>query len=158
MPPSTILAMLLLVAAQGAPPKGPEYFFVGRTEGAGSVQIMFSGAHRFSDRSTGRIDASGALLLDQIVQEEGKPQRKRSWRLTRTAPNRVTGTISDVRGPVVGEIQGNVLHLRFRAAEGPAVEQWITLNPDGRTASNRMVFTRFGFRVATLVSTIRRLD
>lgn len=157
MSPWSILSLLLLAAVQGAP-AGPEHFFVGRTEGTGTVQIMLSGTHKIGDRSIGRIDASGALLIDQVVDEEGKPARKRSWRLTRSAPDRIAGTISDARGPVAGEIRGRVLHLRYRSKEGPWVEQAITLNPDGRTATNRMTFTRFGMRVATLVSTIRRLD
>ncbi|MES2442444.1 MAG: DUF3833 family protein [Pseudomonadota bacterium] len=154
----TFLGLLLLVVAQGAPPAGPEHFFVGRTEGTGSVQIMLSGKHKISDRSTGRIDAGGVLVLEQLVDEEGKPARKRSWRLSRSAPDRITGTISDARGAVTGEIKGKVLYLRYRSTEGPWVEQSITLNPDGRTATNRMTFTRLGIQVATLVSTIRRLD
>lgn len=158
MPLSAFLGLLLFTAMQGAAPAGPEHFFVGRTAGSGIVQIMFAGKHKVGDRSTGRIDASGALLLDQIVDEEGKPARTRSWRLARSASGGITGTISDARGPVTGEIRGNILHLRYRSAEGPSVEQWITVNPDGRTASNRMTFTKFGIQVATLTSTVRRLD
>jgi hypothetical protein len=105
------------------------------------------------------VDGSGALLLDQMVYEEGKPARRRSWRLVRAPGNRVSGTISDAVGPVTGDINGNVLHLRYRAKEANAqVEQWITLHPGGRTASNRMVFKKFGFKAATLNSTIRKLD
>ena len=65
----------------------------------------------------------------RIVEEQGKPARSRTWRLVRAAGNRITGTISDARGPVTGEVRGNVLHLRYRSAEGPSVEQWITLHP-----------------------------
>ena len=91
--------------------------------------------------------------------EPGKPARRRSWRLARSGPNRVSGTISDAIGPVAGDIRGNVLHLKYRAREASAqVEQWITLHPGGRTASNRMVFKKFGFKAATLNSTIRKLD
>ena len=94
----------------------------------------------------------------RIVEEQGKPARSRTWRLVRTAGNRITGTISDARGPVTGEVRGNVLHLRYRSAEGPNVEQWITLDPGRRTARNRMVFRRFGMTVATVESVIRRVD
>jgi hypothetical protein len=120
---------------------------------------MLSGSHKVRDHSRGRLDKSGALLLDQIVEEEGKPARRRSWRLVRAGGNRIAGTISDAVGPVTGEIAGSVLHLKYRAREGnAAVEQWIALHPDGRTASNRMVFRKFGLKAATLDSTIRKLD
>ena len=152
-----ILSALLLAAAP--PASAPEHFFVGRTEGSGTVQMIMAGSHKVRDVSRGRLDKSGALILDQIVYEEGKPARRRSWRLVRSGPNRVSGTISDAVGPVTGDISGNVLHLRYRAREANAqVEQWITLHPGGRTASNRMVFKKFGFKAATLNSTIRKLD
>jgi hypothetical protein len=153
-----ILAALLLLAA--APPAaGPETFFVGRTEGAGTVQVIMAGTHKVRDVSRGRLDKSGTLILEQLVYEEGKPARRRSWRLARSGPNRIAGTISDAIGPVTGEIRGNVLHLKYQAREASAqVEQWITLNAGGRTASNRMIFRKFGFKAATLNSTIRKLD
>lgn len=153
----SVLPVVFLLLA--APPAAPEHFFVGRTEGAGTVNMALSGSHKVRDVSRGRLDKSGALILDQMVYEEGKPARRRSWRLVRSGPNRVSGTISDAIGPVTGDIRGNVLHLKYQAREASAqVEQWITLNPDGRTASNRMVFRKFGFKAATLNSTIRKVD
>jgi len=155
-----VLAALLL-AAQGAPHPAPgsalERFFVGRTEGAGTVHVLVSGRHAVRDRATGRMQGS-TLVLDQVVEEEGKPARRRVWRLTRGAGNAVTGTISDARGAVTGEVAGNTLHLRYRLAEGPSVEQWITLQPGGRAAHNRMTIRRFGFNVASVETTVRRVD
>lgn len=156
-----ILPLIALAAAAAAAPPvtGPEHFFVGRTEGSGTVNMTVGGSHKVRDVSTGRLDKSGALILDQMVHEEGKPARRRSWRLVRSGQNRVGGTISDAVGPVTGDIRGNVLHLKYQAREASAqVEQWITLHPGGRTASNRMVFRKFGFKAATLESTIRKLD
>ena len=150
-----LAAALLLLAA----PSAPEQFFVGRTEGSGTVQMIMAGSHKVRDVSRGRLDKSGALILDQMVYEDGKPARRRSWRLVRAGGNRIAGTISDAVGPVTGELNGNVLHLKYRAREAnAAVEQWITLHPGGRTASNRMIFRKFGFKAATLSSTIRKLD
>lgn len=156
MPASILLAFLFLSSA--AAPSPLESFFVGGTEGSGKVDVILSGSHEMRDRSRGHRDASGALILDQIVEEQGKPARRRSWRLSRSGANRVTGTISDARGPVAGEIDGDSLHLRYRLNEGPTVEQWITLRPGGRSASNRMTFRRFGLKVATVESEIRKLD
>jgi len=151
-----ILALLLVAAGPAA--FAPEQFFVGRTEGVGTVQVIMSGKHGVRVQSRGRIDRGGALLLEQVVEEEGKPRRIRSWRLVRSGANQITGTLSDARGPVTGEVTGNVLHIRYRATEGPAVEQWITMLPGGRVARNRMIFRKFGMKVATVEETIRRVD
>lgn len=154
---SALLAFLLLAAP--TPPAGTalEQFFVGATEGSGTVKVIASGRHGMRDRSRGRVDAQGALILDQVVEEEGKPARRRVWRLVRSGGNRVTGTISDARGPVSGEVTANSLHLRYRMKEGPSVEQWITLQPGARTATNRMTFHKFGLKVATVESVIKKI-
>ena len=154
---SALLGLLLVVQAPG-PLAAAERFFVGRTEGQGTVDVMLSGRHAVRDHTRGRIAADGALLLDQVVEEEGKPARRRTWRLVRAGGNRITGSISDASGAVSGEVRGNVLHLRYRLAEGASVEQRITLHPNGRTAANRMTFRRFGLNVATVEETIRRVE
>lgn len=151
---STAFAFLLLAAAPAA---APEQFFVGRTEGTGVASVIMSGKHGVRVRSHGRIEGAGTLVLEQIVMEEGKPARKRVWRLVRTG-NRLSGTLSDARGPVTGDIAGNVLHLRYRSVEGPSVEQWITIQPGGRVATNRMIFRKFGMSVGSLQETIRKVD
>ena len=153
---SVSLALLLLAASPAPSPL--EQFFVGATSGSGTVSVILSGRHAMRDSAHGRIDARGALLLDQIVEEEGKPARRRAWRLVRAGANRIAGSISDANGAVSGELDGRRLHLRYRLKEGPSVEQWIVLRPDGRTASNRMTFKRFGMQVATVESEIRKLD
>ena len=155
---SALFAFLLAAAAQGsAPGSALERFFVGRTEGSGTVQVIMSGSHGVRDRAVGRMER-GALVIEQVVEEEGKPARRRSWRLVRSGGSAVSGTISDARGPVAGTLSGNTLHLRYRLAEGPSVEQWITLQPGGRSAANRMVFRRLGLRLATVESVIRRAE
>ena len=156
MPGPALLSLLLLVQAPAAP--GPEHFFVGRTESRGTVNVALSGRHTVRDRSSGRIERGNILVLEQHVEEQGKPARSRTWRLVRAADNRITGTISDARGPVTGEVRGNVIHLRYQSAEGPGVEQWITLDPNGRVARNRMVFRRIGMTLATVESVIWRVD
>jgi hypothetical protein len=156
VPPFALLALVLAAAAPTA--FVPEHFFVGRTEGESVVHVLLTGRHGVRDHGRGHMDRAGALVIDQVVEEEGKPARRRSWRLVRAGANRFTGTISDARGAVTGEVAGNVLHLRYRLTEGPSVEQWIRFHPGGRTASNRMTFRRFGLTVATLEGTIRRVE
>jgi hypothetical protein len=156
MPLTVLIGLLLLIQAPAAPP--PEHFFVGRTEGQGTVRMMLSGRHAVRDRSHGRMEGPGVLLIDQVVEEEGKPARRRTWRLVRQGANGVTGSISDARGPIRGEVNGNVLHLRYTTQENVSVDQWIVIHPSGRTAFNRMSFSRLGLNVATMTGTIRRLD
>ena len=152
------LAVLIAALLAAAPASPLERFFVGATAGSGQVDVILSGRHAVRDHARGRIDPDGALILDQVVEEEGKPARRRLWRLARAGGNRITGTISDVRGAVAGELAGNSLHLRYRLKEGPSVEQWITLQPGGRTARNRMTFHRFGLKVATVETEVRKVD
>ena len=151
---SALLGLLLFAQASAIT---PEQFFVGRTEGIGTANVIMSGRHGVRVHSRGRMDRAGGLVLDQRVEEEGKPSRTRTWRLVRAGGNRITGTITDARGPVTGEIVGNVLHLRYQLAEGATVEQRITFQAGGRTALNRMTFRRFGLTVATVEETIRRV-
>jgi hypothetical protein len=155
-----VIGLFLAAAAPpAAPGQGPEHFFVGRTEGVGVVHVIMSGRHAVHDRSHGRIERGGTLIIDQVVEEEGKPVRNRVWRLSRSGTNGITGSISDARGPVTGDVAGNVLHLRYRLVEGGvSVEQWITLQPGGRTAMNRMTFRRFGVSVATVQEVLRRVE
>jgi len=152
---SALLGLLLLVQI---PATAAERFFVGRTAGSGTIRIALAGQHGFRARSVGRLDRSGALVLDQVVEEEGKAARRRTWRLVRSGANRISGTLSDARGPVSGEIAGRVLSLRYTPAEGGSVDQRITFHPNGRTAENRMTIRRFGVPVATVEETIRRID
>jgi len=154
----TISTLLGLLLVQAAAARSPEQFFVGRTESTGIVNIALSGSHTVRDRSRGRIEGGNTLILEQVVEEQGKPARSRTWRLVRSADNRFTGTISDARGPVTGDVRGNVIHLRYQSQEGPSVEQWITLDPNGRVARNRMVFRRIGITLATVNSVIWRVE
>ena len=149
-----LIGLLLLVQA----PAGPERFFVGATEGSGTVRVIMSGRHGFRVRSRGRMERGGALVIEQRVEEEGKRPRVRTWRLVRSGANAITGTLSDARGPVTGEVEGRVIRLRYRLAEGPSVDQRITIHPSGRSAHNRMTIRRFGLTVATVEETIWRTD
>lgn len=157
--PTLIPIIAAIVAVQPATEHNAlERFFAGRTEGSGTVRIVLSGTSAVRSQGRGRILPDGSLSLDHVVHQEGEPERRRTWHMRRSGPGRYTGTISDARGPVSAEVHGNRVHVTYRTREGYSVDQWITFNADGRTASNQMTFRRMGVRVATLQETIRRVD
>ena len=106
----------------------------------------------------GTLGADGVLTLDQRVERGGSAPSTRSWRIRRTGPGLYAGTLTDAAGPIRGEARGNRLRLRFRMKGGFDAEQWLTLSPDGRSATNRMTVSKFGVRVATIDETIRKVD
>jgi hypothetical protein len=142
--------------AAPTPAFAPERFFAGRTEGHGRVKVIFSSPRAIRVRSQGAVQGDGTILVDQIIEEEGKRPRARQWRLRPEGGGCYTGSLSDAQSTVAGRVEGNALHLRFRAYD-LAVEQRIFLQPDGRTALNRMTLRKFGVAVARLDETIRRV-
>ena len=142
--------------ATTGPAFSPQRFFAGRTEGTGELKTLFSPRHTVRVHGSGRVDADGTLILDQSVDEQGKPAKQREWRIHETAPGRYTGTLSDATGPVVANVTGNRLDIRFEMKGGLAAEQWLDLAPDGRSARNHMSIRKLGIVVATLNETIRK--
>jgi hypothetical protein len=145
-------------APSAAPSFEPERFFLGRSEGRGVIKIFLSGERQLKVRSNGRVEADGTLVLDQRVEQEGKAPEQRQWRIRKIGSGRYSGTLSDAAGPVAGEMKDNRLRLRYRMKNGLDAEQWLHLEPGGRTATNRMTVRKFGVSVATVNETIRRLD
>ena len=152
---ASFLALALLFQPQ---PTALERFFSGRTQGSGSVNILFSGTSAVRTEGRGQILQDGSFVLEHLVRQEGEADRRRTWRMRRAGPGRYTGSISDARGAVNAEVTGNRVHVAYQTQEGYWVDQTITINPDGRTASNRTRFRRLGINVATLQETIRKLD
>lgn len=151
--------MLLALALAAAPATfDPLRFFAGRTEGRASLHVILSGARAVRVHGTGAPQRDGSLVLDQVVETQGKPTTTRRWVLRQVAPGRYAGTLTDAVGPVAAEASGNRLHIHYRAKGKIAIEQWLTLAPDGRAADNRLTARRFGITVARLRETITRVD
>ena len=136
----------------------PERFFVGGTEGEGTLTVITRRPHAIHVTGTGHIAPDGTLVLAQTVNESGRPRRQRQWSIRQVSPGRYAGMLSDAAGPVTGEVDGNLMRLRFRMAGGLAAEQRLTLQPDGRTVLNRMTVRKLGIVVAVLNETIRKVD
>lgn len=136
----------------------PEQFFAGRTAGSGSLKIIFKDAEAIRVEGRGRVAPDGTLILDQIVHRGAKNPQQRQWRIRTGSAGSFAGTLTDATGRVQGTVSGNLMHLAYPMKGGVHAEQWIYLQPDGRTALNRMVITKMGLTVARLDETIRKLD
>lgn len=65
--------------------------------------MIMSGSHKVRDSSRGRLDKSGALILEQMVYEERKPTR-RSWRIAVPRGQRNFSGRSPTVGPASGRL------------------------------------------------------
>ena len=137
----------------------PDAFFAGRTTGEGTLRMRFRAPRTLRVAGMGRRERDGAFRLDQTVTFDDGTVEKRSWRLRRTAANDYRATLSDAGGEVRARTSGNSMHLRYLLRQ-PRVymEQWLYLQPDGRTAVNRATVTVLGIPWARLDETITRAD
>jgi hypothetical protein len=154
-----ILSLLLAAAApqSGAPAQrfDPLLFFNGLSRGEGRLKVAMRARQLVNVRSSGERRGN-TLVVEQRIEEEGKPARERTWEIREVSPGRYTGTLSDAAGPVTGETRGNRLHLSFKVKGGLKADQWLTLAPDGQSAHNILKVRKLGVVVATLDETIRR--
>ena len=162
--PAAVFALSACVGAPArpavdaaAPAFAPIAFFAGRTAGDGRLKVVLSRERAVRVASQGEIGPDGTLTLVQHIEEEGKPPRTRRWSL-RPTDHGFAAELSDAVGPAAVTVSGNVLHIRFKARGGLAMEQWLAVQPGGRTARNQLVVRKFGMRVAVLDETIRRID
>lgn len=146
-----------LPAEQAAAPTfDPVAFFAGRTEGRGTLHIVFSGQQQTLVEGIGSVADDGSITLDQEVRRGDKPPTRRTWHLHAVGPGRYAGTLTDATGPVAGDATGNRLHLSFAMKGGTHADQWLYLQPGGQVAENVMVVRKFGIPVARLEETITR--
>jgi hypothetical protein len=165
-----LLAALLLLAgcmtpfklesfAGTAPELRPEVFFAGETRGRGVIRTAVGRPSRtFEVRSIGRVER-GSIRVDQLIRYGDGKVDQRHWQLRRVGPNRYEGALSDAAGPVRAEVRGRALRLRYLLRH-PAIrmEQWLYLQPDGRTLLNEGTVRAFGIVVARLSEQIVRAE
>ncbi|MFZ4746660.1 MAG: hypothetical protein ACOYLK_07145 [Sphingomonas sp.] len=152
-----LTSFALLAGAAHAEAPSPERFFVGRLESAGRLKIIFRAAEAVRDHGSGRLDADGTTVLDQMVERPGEPARRRIWRLREISPGVVAGTLTGAKSGVKGFYAHGVLRLNYVMDDGVRVVQSLTFAPDGLSARNTMSFRKFGLNVATLEGTIHRV-
>ena len=152
------LAFLALAASSaGATERleDPMRFFEGRTEGVSTVKILAKKAYRSKTVGKGTIRSDGVLELIQRVEDEGKPAHNRTWHIREVAPGRFLGTMSEAHGPVTIDTVGGRFRLRFKMDGHVSVEEWLTPQPGGRSATNKMTIRKFGIVVGSSEGTIR---
>ncbi len=152
-----LVPIVLLAGAARAEAPSPERFFVGRLESAGRLKIIFRPAETVRDHGSGRVEADGTTVLDQVVERPGEAPRRRIWRLREVSPGVVAGTLTGAKTGVTGRYAKGVLRLNYVMDDGVRVVQSLTFAPDGRSARNTMSFHKFGLNVATLEGTIHRV-
>jgi hypothetical protein len=79
--------------------------------------------------------------------------------MQRLDPHRYSATLTDASGPVQGEAYGDLFHLSYpmKAPIGGEMEQWMYLQPDGRTVVNEATVRVFGIPVAHLSERLTRM-
>jgi hypothetical protein len=145
--------------AAGTPEMRPEIFFAGATSSSGLLE-NFAGAPtaRFHVEGSGQALPDGGFRLDQTITFDQEPPRTRTWLLRRLDEHRYTGSLTDARGPVTAEAFGDLLHLSYPMQTPFAgwMEQWLYLQPDGRTVVNEATVRVLGVVVARLSERITR--
>lgn len=169
---SRMLGACLLIAASGClashPPRpaqapvpafDPIVFFAGRTHGVGTLVARFSATRSIRVESTGKTEQDGSFRLDQTITLGNGSVHTRFWRIRRVDSTHYSATLSDATGDVTADTDGNRFHLRYLLRR-PAVyvEQWLYLQPDGRSATNLAQVTVLGVPWARLTETITRAE
>ncbi len=145
----------------GAPEIRPEIFFTGKTNSRG-VLANRSGApmRRFHVEGSGLALPDGSFRLDQSVTFDQDAPQMRTWVMRRLDAHRYIATLTDASGAVEAEAYGDLFHLRYPMTIplGGQMEQWMYLQPDGRTVINEATVRVFGVVVAHLSERITHDD
>ena len=139
--------------AGGSPQMRPEVFFAGTTRSSGVLENR-AGAptQRLRVQGQGQTLPDGSFQLVQSVTLDRNAPKTRTWVMRRVDEHRYTATLTDASGPVEGEAYGDLFHLSYRMASplGARMEQWLYLQPGGRTVVNEATIRLLGVVVARL--------
>ena len=145
--------------AGGTPEMRPETFFAGRTTSSGVVEDR-AGAptQHLRVAGSGLALPDGSFHLVQSITVNQEAPQSRTWVLHRVNAHNYTATLTGASGLVEGQAYGNLFHLRYAMKRpfGGEMEQWLYLQPDGRTVVNVATIRVFGFVVAHISERITR--
>ncbi len=136
----------------------PVQFFSGRTVGEGTLDVRFGSKRSLRVESTGATQSDGKFRLDQTITFADGAVETRTWLLRRVDATHYSATLSDAKGEVIAESNGNRFHLRYLLRQ-PAVyvDQSLYLQPDGRSLLNQLQISVLGVPWARLSETITRV-
>lgn len=147
--------------ADSTPEMRPEVFFAGTTRSSGVLENR-SGAptRRLEVVGSGMAQPDGSFRLEQSVTFDQDAPGMRTWVMRGVDEHHYVATLTDASGAVEAEAYGNVFHLRYamKSPIGGAMEQWMYLQPDGRTVMNEATVRVFGVVVAHLSERITHED
>lgn len=181
MTPALILALILLVLAalrwrMGFLAQRPSDY--SGTEPAADIRrhlngplqcegIIYGPTGRVTSRFTARMEGhwdGNRGTLDEHFHYIGGNHQSRQWRLTLGNDGTIRAEADDLIGSGSGQQEGASVQLRYRIrlpehAGGWALDvtDWMYVMENG-TIINRSQFRKFGFQVAELVATMRKLD
>lgn len=149
LPPSSFAA--------STPRLDPEAFFAGRTHSWAMLQSGDGAPNRpMTVEGLGQAQPDGSFRLDQTTTSNGASET-RTWIIRRLDEHRYRASLTSAAGPVEGEAYGNLLHFKYalKGKPGVVIEQWLYLQPDGRTVLNEDVVRAFGlviFRLSEIIT------
>ncbi len=146
-------------ALSPAPSFDPTLFFAGHTHGEGKLDYRIGHDRTLRVEGSGRTESDGRFRLDQTVTYGDGSVETRVWLLSRADAGHFKASLSDAKGEVHAESNGNLFHLRY-LMRSPAVymEQWLYLQPDGRSVANFAQVTVLGVPWVLLSETITRVE
>ena len=168
-----LLSCLLLTAcssvdvedyASNLPRMQPEEFFSGSLVAHGVVKDRSGEVfRRFSADIEARWAGDTGTLEEDFHFDDGEIDR-RVWTLRRNSDGSYTGTAGDVVGEGHARVAGNAMFLQY-TLRVPWRDSTIDVDVDDRmylidesVLINESIMTKFGFRVGTILLTIRRLQ
>ncbi|CAN5665228.1 hypothetical protein BH18ACI5_BH18ACI5_03390 [soil metagenome] len=143
----------------------PMEFFNGRTSSSGVFETRIGAPSRLVTTETcGRREGDALDMAQDLLYGDGKRQH-RSWQIRRLDAHHYEGRGNDIVGVIRGEAYGNLFHWSFTLAVSPGnglknvrMNQWMYLQPDGRTLINHTTIRKLGFFVAQVTEQFRRTD
>lgn len=134
----------------------PQQLFAGKSEGNGSLKILFGKPKSFHVESRGELQPDGKFRLDQTITLKGEEPKNRHWIIATVAAGEYAGTLSDAAGDVTGRTEGNRLTLRYRVKGPMVMTQTLELMADGKIIDNTGRITLLGIPIGCLHETIIR--
>ncbi|MFM2042003.1 MAG: hypothetical protein RLY86_579 [Pseudomonadota bacterium] len=140
-----------------------EEYFLGHTRAYGIVEDRFGNLRRsFVAEIQGSWDGTVLTLVEDFDWSDGEKQQ-RIWKLTRLDEHRWEGTAGDVIGKSAGVVYGNAFNMQYYLdlqLDGRRLkvhfDDWMWLQRDG-VLINRAVMSKWGFDLATITISFRRL-